>query len=317
MTSKGRNLFNMILAILVAIAAWAFVVINYKPMTEVRYTEVPITYTGLVTLANRGYAVSEANHETVEVKLQQRRVDTASITADDIFVTADVSGLTTGENTVALEVVGPEGTQVLDVSLKTVTVNIDSAASETMDISFEYDGSEGEGEVPVISDVSAETATVIATEDKLEKIDRIAAVIDPDDISGRAKHLTLLLKALDKDGNEVINVVIEPETVAFRALAGEKKKASLNVPVKDESDDMYERTVTVPESVTIIGGSEVIGDVTVINTEEIDITYIYEDTEIPLECILPEGIYLDDDAEDLVLKVRVTEKVEEESQEDN
>ena len=122
MSDSGRKMFNIILALLVATGAWFFVVYNYDPMTSERYSGVPITYTGLDTLANRGYAVSEANYKNVEVTLQQRRIDTANISSEDISVTADVSGLSTGENTVSLRVDGPEGTQVMDSSVKNVTV---------------------------------------------------------------------------------------------------------------------------------------------------------------------------------------------------
>ena len=315
MTSQGRKVFNMILAILVAIAAWAFVVINFKPMTEVKYNDVPITYTGLVGLANRGYAVSEANHDSVDVRLQQRRVDTGSISDEDISVTADVSSLSTGENTVQLEVTGPEGTQVMDASLKAVTVNIESAASEEMPISFEYNDEAEENDLPIVTDPSAVMATVIATEDKLEKIDRVAAVIDPEDVGDKAKHLTLPLKALDKEGNEILNVVITPETVSFKVLAGHPKKVVLRVPVKDDSDDEYIRTYTAPEAISIKGGADVIGTTGSIEAKEVDITYVYEDTEIPLELIFPDGIYPLDGTDDMVLKVTVTEKKEEEENE--
>ena len=102
MTDRGRKAINIILAIAVSVAAWVFVVYNYDPMTKERYSGIPITYTGLDSLANRGYAVAEANHERVDVILEQKRIDTGSITSDDISVTADVSGLSTGENTVVL-----------------------------------------------------------------------------------------------------------------------------------------------------------------------------------------------------------------------
>ena len=137
MTDSGRKMFNIILALLVATGAWFFVVYNYDPMTSERYSGVPITYTGLDTLANRGYAVSEANYKNVEVTLQQRRIDTASISSEDISVNADVSGLSNGENTVSLRVDGPEGTQVTDVSVKNVTVEIVSATAVEFPINIE------------------------------------------------------------------------------------------------------------------------------------------------------------------------------------
>lgn len=318
MTDQGRKIINIILAVLVATGAWFFVVYNYDPMTNARYSGVPITYTGLDTLANRGYAVAEANYKNVEVTLQQRRIDTANISAEDISVTADVSGLSTGENTVALRVSGPEGTQVIDSSVKNVTVNIDSAMSQDIPISVEYSGEPDEDAIPLVEKMSVETATVIATEDELANIDRVAAVISPDDLNEQFKAMTLEIAALDGEGNKVINVVVYPETVSFRAAAGYTKEVRLVVPVKDESDDSYERTYTVPESVVIQGKKSTIDSFSGITANEIYIEDYYEDSEIPIEFDLPEGVSISDGQDQqLMLRLKVVEKKEKEKDKEN
>lgn len=315
MSDKGRKIFNIVLALLVSIAAWVFVVYNYDPMTKERYSGIPITYTGLQTLANRGYAVAETNHERVDVTLEQRRVDTGSITSDDISVTADVSQLASGQNTVALRVAGPEGTAVSDVTLKTVTVEIESSVSEDMDISVEYPAGTDEDAEPIVEDLSSTVASVVATEDRLAKVDRVAAVIDPADLNDKLKPLTVELAALDADGNKVLNVVVYPETVSFKAAAGYTREVRLTVPVTDESDDSYERSFTAPETIVIKGSREAINRTGSITANAIDITYIYEDSDIAIEYELPEGIYLANGYEDLVLKVKVTEKPKENEEE--
>ena len=314
MSDSGRKMFNIILALLVATGAWFFVVYNYDPMTSERYSGVPITYTGLDTLANRGYAVSEANYKNVEVTLQQRRIDTANISSEDISVTADVSGLSTGENTVSLRVDGPEGTQVMDSSVKNVTVEIVSATAVEFPISIEYSEKPDDDAVPLVENMSVNTATVIASDEKLSEIDRVAAVIDPETIDEQYRAMTLEVAALDREGNKVINVVIYPETVSFRAAAGSTKEVRLVVPVKDESDDSYERTYTVPETIVIKGKKSTINTFTGITANEIDLANYFEDAEIPIEFDLPEGVTIDEDQE-LMLKLKVVEKAEEE--EDN
>lgn len=316
MTDNNRKVFNIILSLVVATAAWFFVVYNYDPMTNVTYGGVPITYTGLDTLANRGYAVAEANHKDVEVTLQQRRIDTANISAEDISVTADVSALSTGENTVSLRVTGPEGTLVNDSSVKTVTVDIASATSVEIPISIEYSEEPEENAIPLCENMSVEVATVVATEEKLAEIDRVAAVIDPDDLDEKYKAMTLEIAPLDKDGNKVINVVVYPETVSFRAAAGYTKEVRLVVPVKDDSDDSYERTYTVPETVVIQGRKSTIDSFTGITANEIDLTGHYEDAEIPIEFDLAEGVFIASEQDRrLMLNLRVVEKEEEQKEE--
>ena len=310
MTDNTRKVFNIIMALLVSIAAWFFVVYNYDPMTNEEYTGIPVTYTGLDTLANRGYAVADTNNNVVNVTLEQRRIDTTNISADDIVVTADVSSLSTGENTVAIQAEGPEGTQVLDVSVKTVNIDIESAASEDMNISIEYSGDQADNAEPIIENMSVDMATVIATEERLEKIDRVAAIISPEELSSRLRPMTVELVALDKNGDKVLNVGIYPETVSFRAAAGYTKEVRLVVPVTDSSEDSYERKYTAPETVKIKAKEGTIDSFNGITANEIDITYYYEDSEIPIEIELPEGVYFanDQDQDAFKLNLKVTEK---------
>ena len=313
MSDKGRKIVNTILALLVSMAAWVFVVYNYDPMTKEKYSGIPITYTGLETLANRGYAVAETNHERVDVTLDQKRIDTGSISPDDISVTADVSQLASGQNTVALHVEGPEDTSVSDVSLKTVTIDIESSDSEDMEISVEYpEASADDDAEPIVEELSETEATVIATSDRLAKVDRVAAVIDPDDLNDKLKPLTVDLAALDAEGNRLLNVVVYPQSVSFKAAAGYVREVRLVVPVKDDSDDNYERTYTVQDTIVIKGSKGLVNKVGSITADEIDISRYYEDAEIPLTFELPQGIYLEDGYDAPVLKLKVKEKAVEE-----
>ncbi len=317
MSDKGRKIINIILALLVSMAAWVFVVYNYDPMTREKYSGIPITYTGLETLANRGYAVAETNHERVDVTLEQKRIDTGNISPDDISVTADVSQLSSGQNTVVLQVEGPQDTSVSDVSLKTVTIEIESSDSEDMDISVEYPVASAEDDAePIVEELSETEATVIATSDRLARVDRVAAVIDPNDLNDKLKPLTVDLAALDAEGNRVLNVVVYPQSVSFKAAAGYVREVRLVVPVKDDSDDNYERTYTVQNTIVIKGSKDLVNKTGSITAEEIDVSRYYEDDEILLTFELPDGIYLEEGYEEPVLKLRVKEKVPEEEAED-
>ena len=313
MSDKGRKIINIILALLVSMAAWVFVVYNYDPMTKEKYSGIPITYTGLETLANRGYAVAETNHERVDVTLEQKRIDTGNIGSEDISVTADVSQLSSGQNTVALHVEGPEDTSVSDISLKTVTIEIESSDSEDMEISVEYPAASAEDDAePIVEELSETEATVIATSDRLARVDRVAAVIDPNDLNDKLKPLTVDLAALDAEGNRVLNVVVYPQSVSFKAAAGYVREVRLVVPVKDDSDDNYERTHTVRNTIVIKGSKDLVNKTGSLTADEIDISQYYEDAEIPLTFELPDGIYLEKGYEAPVLKLKVKEKATEE-----
>jgi YbbR domain-containing protein len=204
----------------------------------------------------------------------------------------------------------------MDVSVKNVTVEIVSATTVEFPINIEYTEKPNDEAVPLVENMSVSTATVVASDDKLAEIDRVAAVIDPDSIDEQYRSMTLEVAALDREGNKVINVVIYPETVSFRAAAGSTKEVRLVVPVKNESEDSYERTYTVPETIVIKGKKSTIDAFTGITAKEIDLANYYEDGEIPIEFELPEGVTIDEEQDPYMLKLKVVEKEEEEEEEE-
>lgn len=308
MTAKAHRVFNMVLAVLVSIGAWVFVVYNYYPMTEVRYSDVPVECTGEDALADRGLAVSEISLEGVTVTLNQKRIDAGRISADDIKISADVSGCVAGENSVPLTVTGPADTTVTATDAEGVNVSIGRAKSDVMDIDVIYaEGADEEAE-PIAFDMSVAEARVISTADNLGKIYSVAAMLEPEAVKENVKSFTVKLKALDRDGNILPHVVVEPDEVSLDACSGVTKEVSLTVPVRNGTDDDYERTYKAPDKVTIKGSEEAVSKVGTIRAFEIDISDVYEDIELPIEYNLPEGIYIANESLQQTLSVSVSEK---------
>ena len=127
MSERGRKFLNIIIAIVVAIGGWIYVVYNNDPMTEVRYKDIPISFVGEHDLANRGLGISQISTETIDVTLNQKRIETSQITADDITVIADVSDAAEGENGISLQISGPSGTQVAEAERRAISVDVEES----------------------------------------------------------------------------------------------------------------------------------------------------------------------------------------------
>ena len=308
MTEQGRRIFNMVIAILVSVGAWVFVVYNYKPMTEVRYTSVPVTYSGETALSDRGLAVNQTSDETVSVVLSQRRVDARNISSEDILITADVSGCSAGDNNVSLTITGPGNTSVVSSSVDSIAVSVGRTKTETMEIDVRYSEDVGSNEEPIALDMSRAVAEVSGTSDTMSRISTIAAVLDYDEVGEDIKSFTARLRALDEDGETLQHVVIEPSEISLDACRGYTKTVSLSVPVINTNDENYERRYTAPSTVVIKGAEETIGSIRSIRAEEIDAGYYYEDAEIPINYVLPDGVYLAKASAGQTLKLTVTKR---------
>lgn len=324
MSDNGRKILNIVIAVLVSIGAWTYVVYNNDPTTEVRYKDVPITFEGEDALANNGLGVSQVSAETIDVTLRQKRVDTNHITAENIEVIADVSTAEEGENGISLKISGPDGTQVAVTDKRSISVEVEEADTVERKIYVEY-AEPLTGTEPVITSLTSSQSTVIGAKSEIERVHRVAALVSIDDTSSRPKKYTTSLSALDEDGDVIEHLVIYPREVNFIAYTGDLKEVPLNVvteePKEETAEDQteedkdseeektgdgYTRTYSAPETIVIKGSPEVLARVSEISTDLIDINSMYEDQEIDLTYELPDGVFLANESQGLKIKVKVT-----------
>lgn len=322
MSDNVRKIFNIIIAILVSIGAWTYVVYNNDPTTEVKYKDIPITFVGEDALANRDLGVSSISTELIDVTLKQRRVDTNQITAEDIDVIADVSDAAEGENGISLQISGPDGTQVAQAERRSISIEVEEAETIESQIYVEYDD-ELAGYEPIATNLTSTVARVIGAKSEIARVDRVAAIISYDDTNNRVWSFTTGLSALDKDGDVIEHLVIYPGEVNFKAFAGITKEVPLKVVTnekksgssdEDDEGDGYERTYSAPDTIVIKGPESLLENIDSVSTETIDIQNMYEDQEVELTYQLPDGIYPAYSSENLVMKVKVTRKETDSSQ---
>lgn len=312
MSDNGRRIINIIISLLAAIVAWTFVVYNDDPMTEVTYKDVPIIFEGEATLVNRGLGVSQVSSDTIDVKLRQMRIHTGDISANSISVIADVSEAVEGENGISLKISGPENTQVLDASKRSISVIAEPASSVEKDIVIEYEG-DNSGIEPIATSVTSDTATVLGAESEIERVSKIACQLRPGDTSEKTKNITSTLEAFDRNGDVIEHIIIYPNEINFYAYTGITKEVPLEI-VTDEPDDDYERTWYAPETILIKGDADSLQAVESIPTTEIRISEMYEDTEVDLEYDLPEGIYIANRSQGKTIRIKVALKETEEDE---
>ena len=316
MTSSNRRVLNIILALLVSVGAWMFVVYNYYPMTDVKYTDVPLTYEGQKELADRGLAVSEASTKGISVRLSQKRVNFNNYSAKDIKVVANVGECVAGENSVSINVSGPRDTSVISHDIDTIKVMVERAESEYMDIDVIYSGSTAENEEPMVVDIANSSVEVVCASSKLSSIKKVAAVLDRNEVGDTIKSYTADLVALDADGNVVPYAVLYPSEISLDACAGIVKDVALELKISGGTDEDYERKYTAPETVKIKGPVKELEKIDKLTAEEMDISYYYENTDLKLELSLPENVVFYDPEFVPTLKLIVT-KIEKPQETEN
>jgi YbbR domain-containing protein len=317
MPGSNHKVFNIVLALVISVVAWTYVVYNYEPTTDVRYKDIPVVFTGEEDLADRGFGVVSVDTETIDVVLNQKRVSTSDISENNIIVTADVSEASEGDNSVGLTISGPDGTNVTESSKRSVKVTVEKTDRIDAEVLIAYQDAGELGAEPITEKLTSTGATVIGAESTLKSVDKVVAFLAFGDASADFRTFTRELKAVDSQGNVIPHVVIYPNNVNFSAKLGYTKKVSVKVKTTGGEDDYYTRTYTAPETIVIKGDQDAISKINKIETEEIDLSGYYEDGETELEYVLPEGVYLANESlDDNLMKIKVSKTEPKDEQEE-
>lgn len=106
----GSKKANLVIAIILAIGLWIYVVGVVDPSTNGKVTDVNVTFTNEETLKDEGLQIAEVtdpNETQVTVTIKGARSDVKQVKAEDILITANVGDLKEGKNEVALSISVP------------------------------------------------------------------------------------------------------------------------------------------------------------------------------------------------------------------
>lgn len=296
---------NIILALIVAIVLWAYVLGEVNPESTVVVREVPITFTNQDVLEDSGLTLLSASQDSVNISISGQRTAITKVKQSDFSVTADLEALSLGENTVRLTITGPDDVKIESVSAEKISVTIDRKVTEEKEVSVQVNGEVDSEKEPYIVEVSKESINVTGAKSLVDKVVGVNAVIDVGDVEGNLKTLEAELVPVDSQGIKVENVSLENKKVSVTAVMLNKKTVNLEVPVINEDYGDVERSVTLPKTVIIKGTEDDLKGVSSITCRTLDLSNVNESSTIALEPILPTGIQISDESAGLSAKVTV------------
>ncbi|MBS5334421.1 MAG: hypothetical protein DBY08_04405 [Clostridiales bacterium] len=297
--------FNIVLALIIAIALWAYVLGEVNPESSVTIKNVPINFTNQDSLEDTGLTLLKSSDTTININISGKRTVITKADADDFSVTADIEGLKKGENTVRLNISGPDDVKIEHVNIEKVKVEIDELATSEKDVKVVINGQPGDDKEADIIEQSLDTVKVTGAKTLVDKVDKVNAVVELKNIGSEMSSFDTELTPVDKGGLQVLNVRLGNSKVKITAVMLNKKTVNLNVPVTGENSGDVERIVSVPKTVMIKGTEDALKDITEITCKTLDVSGVYSNTSIELIPQLPDGVKLSDDSDGISAKVTV------------
>lgn len=284
------NKFNMILALVVAIVLWAYVLVDVNQSSAETVRNVPITIINEESLAENNLIILSTDYTKVNIGYSCQRQFLSNVKAEDFTVTADVEGLSPGENKVKLTVSGPDDVNVETVSVQKISVTVDELISAEKPVRPVIEGETNDESEPSIIQLSDEIVAVEGARTLVERVTSLYAPLDSAKVGDEMKALTVPLTAVDANGHEIENVKLSKSNVSVTAIMLMKKTVPLDVPITGSEHNKFERSVKLPETITVKGSADALESIERVQCKTLNLSEIFEDKEIKLEPILPDGV---------------------------
>ncbi len=303
--TRGRTL-DKIIAIVVGIAIWAYVIGVKDPVTTGSVKLVPVQLVNTEVMESSGLAIAGSGEYTVDLVIGGTRSIVNSVKPEDFVATADVSGLHVGQNYITVEVEAPSNLTVNEIRTQKIQVYVDNAVAVEKELKI-FTANLPEGKELGAIEVQASSITVSGAESLVNNVVAVQATIDAND---RALDQTvtedLVLSPIDSEGNSVVGVKLSQNTLAIKSTLYDIKEVALNIPVEGElPEDIKLRSEIIPASVVIKGPSALLSDIWQVDANPINKSEVTESCSIPLELNLPDQIEVAHDYRNLSVDYEV------------
>ncbi len=299
---KRNKIPRILLAMLISVFLWLYVVTVVDPNdTKVVYS-VPVTYENMTSLTDNSLVMTSGQNATVTLKFYGRRSDLNNLTSESLTVTADVSRIKSeGEQNLSYTVTLPDSVSDNNVQLtertpSRLTVNVERAVEKQVNVAVDISNEVADGYVADLEamKISPETITVFGPEAEVSKIDSARVSLDIGGVTETVDN-SFPYQLVDSDGNAVdtTNFRCSADAVDVMLTVEKYKEIPLTLELK-AGGGAKEKNVTVtlsPAYITISGPGAIVDAMDSLSIGTLDLASMTELSETKTyDITLPDNV---------------------------
>ncbi|WP_346354715.1 CdaR family protein [Azotosporobacter soli] len=286
--SAQKNMPAKILALILAVVLWVYVMNDQNPMIE-SSVEVPLE------VRNQAAATSLLDvPEKVKIKVRAPRNLLINLQNQEIKAFIDLKGIGEGRSTVKVYTAVPTNLEVAEVFPEKINLRLEPIIARQVPVEVRLGGTPSVGTMVSKVSASQQTVSIEGPQNLLETVNKVVAVVD---ISGRNADFTAEapVQILNSNDKVVEGVKIAPDhiQVAVQILQGIGKK-QLDIKALTFGDlpkgMRMEAIMTMPNKVEASGSEKILEKMEFVYTEPVNLTGLDKDTEIDVPLQAKDGI---------------------------
>ena len=293
-----ENLGTLLLAFLLAVLVWVVAVNEENPVETRTLTQVPVELVGKPD----DMMIIGSVMTTTQVSVSAPRLTLGGLTARDVQVTADLSGLEPGTHNIRLEyATGEDNVSIRAVEPEMITVTLERSAVREMQVEVTVLGEPAAGYEAEAPQLSADTVTVSGPSSAVGRVASILARLSIADLR-EDYRAPINFIPVDSAGNPVAGVELVPDSAQVTVPVTQRegyRDVAVKLVITGQVASGYQVTnlTVAPNFITITSADPRLVEQMpgFVNTVPLDISGANDDVvrRLPLE--LPPGVTVDGD----------------------
>lgn len=300
-----------LLSFVMAIIIWSFVIGNENPTVSTRITNVPIILENEENLSDDRLVLMSDKKIYTDVLISGKRNQIINITPNHIRVSADLKYLKEGVHSIKLKYNLPSGIS-LENEPQNINVNIEKLINKDFWVKVNTKGKLKENYILESTKANPEKVSILAARSIIESVKNVEAELNLDSLEDDVVT-NLTLNVIDNNGKNIENLTLGQNFVNVNAKVLKSKEFTIKPEIKnmDKSSDYKVKEIKLnPNKIYLKGNKKYIDQIKEIKTQEIDVSNLKVDVNLPIKLNLPENTSPVNKDINVVANILIDEKIE-------
>lgn len=309
--SKEKNDITLrVFAVIIAVVMWSYVMSEVNPEQSQTHRNIPVTFRNLDALDRQGLVLMSPTEATVTVRVIGTKSDLATFESKFIKAQVDLAGYSEGQVKIPVNITFDQSNNIRleRVEPQDVLFTLDRyIRNREKPVTVKTTGKLDDGYV--LGDITTKVQSV-SLEGPRSWVNEVEEVVATVNLNGRTEdaNIPLAVKLVDDEGKDVAGVKYGPTTIDVNIPIFKTVTVPIELNLENEPPENYEITgVTITPSRITLKGDKNIGNLRFIQTKPIDINYLMENANVPIELELPPNVSLLNPDEKVTISLKIEE----------
>lgn len=309
MSKKRNDLTLKIFAFTIAMILWIYVMSEVNPEQSENIKNISVSFTNMDVLEKQGLILMDPKDATVLVRVTGNKSDYVNFSRESIKAQVDLAGYSEGQFKVPVKVVLNQFSNISieKVEPSEILFTFDKLINPEKTIAIKTTGQLAENYV--LGDIITKTQSVFVKGPRTW-VNEVSEIVAEIKLDGRKEdiHVSVPLKILDDQGNDVIGVTKEPSVIDVTIPVFRKVTLPIELQLANQLPENYEITeITIKPNQIALKGDNNIVNLTSIQTKPVDINSLIEGTAVEVELDLPRKVSLLNPDEKIIVSLNIEE----------